>query len=240
MTMLGESVRRRQRHRETQIGPRPRPWLTWLIGIPLALVAPFAIGYFIAVRTLFPPPVASGTGIPVPDLIGKAQLEAEQVVRSAGLAGIELMTFPHPSAPAGQVIAQSPLPGQQLRGGAFVQVALSSGRPRVRLPDVIGFSADAAQSMLQRTGFEVILARQESEGTPGRVIAMDPKPGQVRQLPSTVTIVVSTPLAVDPVGPADTVRRDTLSTAHHPSSATPPPDQAPFAIFVRPAYREFP
>jgi beta-lactam-binding protein with PASTA domain len=226
--VLGESVRRRRYARPTHVGPRRRTWLTWLIGIPLALVGPFAIGYFVAVRMLFPPPVASGMGIPVPDLVGKAQTEAEQLVVSAGLAGLEPLTFPHPSAPAGQIIAQSPLPGQQLRGGAMVQVALSSGRPRMRVPDVIGFSAEAAQSMLERTGFEVIQARQESASTPGRVLAMEPAPGQVRQLPSRITIVVSTPPAIDTVIPVDTIRRDTV------------PDQAPLVAFGRPAYRDVP
>jgi beta-lactam-binding protein with PASTA domain len=230
--VLGESVRRRQHHRPTHVGPRRRPWLSWLIGVPLALILPFTIGYFVAVRVLFPPPEATGTGIPVPDLIGKAQTEASQLVVSLGLAGLEPTTLPHPSAPAGQVIAQSPLPGQQLRRGALVQVALSSGRPRVRVPDVIGFGAEAALSMLKRSGFEVIQARQESDAAPGRVLAMDPKPGQLRQLPAAVTIVVSTPLPaalpVDTVVPADTVVRDTIS------------DQAPLAGSGRSSDRPVP
>jgi eukaryotic-like serine/threonine-protein kinase len=201
--VLGESVRRRQHHRPTHVGPRPRRWLTWLIGIPLALLLPFLIGYFLAVRVLFPPPQASGTGIPVPDLIGRDQAEAQRLVLSAGLGGLQPTVLPHPSAPSGQIIAQSPLPGQQLRSGAAVQVALSSGRPRVRVPDVIGFGAEGATSMLRRSGFDVIQARQESAGAPGRVVGMDPTPGQVRPLPATVTIVVSAPL------PVDTIRPDT-------------------------------
>jgi serine/threonine-protein kinase len=204
--VLGESVRRRQHRRPTHVGPRlRRRWLTWLIGVPLALLVPFAIGYFIAVRVLFPPPVATGTGIPVPDLVGREQTEALRLVVSAGLGGLEPTALPHPSAPSGQIIAQSPLPGQQLRTGAMVQVALSSGRPRVRVPDVIGFGADAAVSMLRRSGFEVIQARQETAGAPGRVVGMDPTPGQVRQLPATVTIIISAPLPV----PIDTLLPDT-------------------------------
>jgi serine/threonine-protein kinase len=230
--VLGESVRRRQHHRPTHIGPRPRPWLSWLIGVPLAILLPFAIGYFVAVRVLFPPPEATGTGIPVPDLIGKQQTEAAQLVASLGLAGIEPTPLPHPSAPAGQVIAQSPLPGQQLRRGAVVQVGLSSGRPRVRVPDVVGFGAEAAISMLKRSGFEVIQARQESNAAPGRVLAMDPKPGQVRQLPAAVTIVVSAPLPaalrVDTAVPVDTIVRDTIS------------DQAPLLAYGRSSNRRVP
>jgi beta-lactam-binding protein with PASTA domain len=231
--VLGESVRRRQHHRATHIGPRPRAWLTWLIGVPVALVVPFMFGYFVAVRMLFPPQEATGTGITVPDLVGKTHTEAQQLVLASGLAGLQpAMTLPHPSAPAGQVIAQSPLPGQQLRGAALVEVALSAGRARVRVPDVIGFSAEAAMSMLKRTGFEVIQARQESAATPGRVIAMDPRPGQVRQIPATVTIVVSAPLPVDTVIPVDTIRRDTTTS--------PASDQAPFASFGRSANRLVP
>ena len=213
--MLGESVRRRLHHRPTYIGPRPRRWLSWLIGVPLALLLPFAIGYFIAVRLLFPAPQATGTGIAVPDLVGRDQAEALRLVVSSGLGGLEPTTLPHPSVPSGRIIAQSPLPGQQLRSGAAVQVALSSGPPRVRIPDVLGFGADAATSMLRRSGFEVIQARKEAAGAPGRVVGMDPTPGQVRQLPATVTIMVSAPSPMDMVGPDTTTRvpADTVAQA---------------------------
>jgi beta-lactam-binding protein with PASTA domain len=36
-----------------------------------------------------------------------------------------------------------------------VRVALSAGRPRAVVPDVIGFSATRAESLLRRAGFEV-------------------------------------------------------------------------------------
>jgi eukaryotic-like serine/threonine-protein kinase len=217
--VLGESVRRRSHHRPTHVGPRPRRWLAWLIGIPMALLVPFGIGYFVAVRVLFPPPQASGTGIAVPELIGRDHAEALRLVVSAGLGGLEPMTLPHPSAPPGQIIAQNPLPGQQLRSGATVQVALSSGPPRVRIPDVIGFGADAAISMLRRSGFEVIQARKESAGAPGRIISMDPTPGQVRQLPATVTIVVSASIPADTVRP-DTTDRSRAGVIEDPAKAT--------------------
>ena len=203
--MLGDSVRRRlPQRRAGDLTRRPTNWKVWLIGVPVALVVPFVLGYFIAVRVLFPPPEVTSAGIIVPDLIGRDAIEAGRLVTAAGLGALEPTELPHPTAPSGQVIAQSPLPGQQLRSGATVLVAVSGGRPRAAVPYVIGFSAERATDMLQRSGFTISQTTQESDGPMGRVLRTDPIAGEVRQLPATVTLVVSIPI------PIDTLRVDTL------------------------------
>lgn len=205
--MLGDSLRRRRAPRK-EVAPGSRRWRPLLIGLPLALIAPFAIGYLVAVFVMFPPREVSAAGVAVPDLRGSTEADARRELRSAGLALLDVTELPHPEAPAGQVIAQSPLPGQQLRPGAGVRVALSTGRPRGLVPDVIGFTADRAQSMLTRSGFTVAFITQESTAPAGRVLRSEPQPGSERELPFEVTLIVSS--GVPPAPPPDTAAVDTL------------------------------
>jgi eukaryotic-like serine/threonine-protein kinase len=215
--MLGESVRRRQRSgRSAQgkpgsRGPRSK-WRPLMLVVPVALVLPFVIGYLIAVYLMFPPPPAetAGTGIAVPNLVGSSATDAQRALAAAGLGDLLVTELPHPTAAAGQVIAQSPLPGQQLRGGAAVRVALSAGRPQAVTPDVYGYSADRAESMLQRAGFEVQRLDEESTLAAGRVIRTEPSSGQVLGLPAVITLVVS---SGPPLPEPDTMPPDTLATA---------------------------
>jgi beta-lactam-binding protein with PASTA domain len=210
--MLGESVRRRQpRARPRRPAGRPRAWRTLLLALPLAVLLPFVIGYVIAVRVLFPPLEATGAGLPVPHLVGESATAAQRDLVAAGLGPLEVTELPHPSVPAGQVIAQSPVAGQQLRAGAGVRVAVSAGPPRVLVPDVTGFSADRAESLLRRVGFVVSLQLQESPVPAGRVIRTEPAPAQSLVLPAEVTMIVSSG-PPPPLLPPDTL----------PDPTTPP------------------
>jgi beta-lactam-binding protein with PASTA domain len=210
--MLGESVRRRNAPRSRRPdggapdrGPGRWRHLYWVL--PLAVLLPFLAGYVIAVYLIFPPERASGSGIPVPELVGRTVIDAEAELRVAGLVSLDITELPHPTAAAGVVVAQSPLAGQQLRAGAGVRMAVSRGRPQVMVPDVQGFAADRAEALLRRSGFDVVQVTEEGDIPAGRALRTEPAGGQVRALPAAVTLVVSTgPAVVVP----DTIPADTL------------------------------
>jgi beta-lactam-binding protein with PASTA domain len=202
--MLGDSLRRR---RGASSSTTHSPWRKLLLGVPLALIVPFAIGYLVAVFVIFPAREVAASGIPVPDLTGRSESDAQRELRAVGLTLLTITEQPHPEVSAGRVIAQSPLPGQQLRSGAGVRVAVSSGRPRAIVPNVLGFMAERAQSMVQRSGFTVTTVTEENPSSVGRVIRSDPRPGEERELPATVTLVISAGL---PTPPPDTAIIDTL------------------------------
>ncbi|CAN5641723.1 hypothetical protein BH23GEM10_BH23GEM10_03760 [soil metagenome] len=225
--MLGDSVRRRQpggrgapaaRGRKSGGSNRFEGWKPFLIALPLALLVPAAIGYLVAVFVLFPPTDASEGGIAVPRLIGRSVSDAQRDLATAGLGELEISQQPHPSAPAGQVVAQSPLPGQQQRYRTGVRVALSSGPPRAVVPDVVGFSAERAESLLRRAGFDVDVVRQDDRAPAGRVLRTSPARGQESTLPSRVTVVVSEgSAAVDTVVPP-ALPQDTLAVVARPAT----------------------
>lgn len=212
--MLGDSVRRRQSARNRPKPPSAKPrrrglrWRALLPALLVALVLPFAIGYAVAVLVLFPAPAVQGVGIPVPELVGIERTRAQETVRALGLAGLEVTELPHPTRPRGVVTAQSPIPGQQLRAGAVVRVAVSSGAPRVIVPDILGFTGDRAADLLTRLGFMVERVIEESGEARDRVIGINPQPGTELELPARVAIILS---AGPPELPVDTLLRpDTL------------------------------
>lgn len=213
--MLGDSVRRRsparRRPRRTDSERRSiLPRWTWRVWVPVLIAAaaiPFVTGYLVAVEVLFPAPPAAAGGIPAPDLVGSSVQEAMGELSSAGLGSLETSRLPHPDAPSGTIIAQSPLPGMQLRPGAGVRVAVSTGVPRAAVPDVIGFTEGRAAALLQRLGFTVSRQLEASEEETGRVIRTSPEAGVDLALPARVTIFVSDGSLALPPLPDSTVPR---------------------------------
>lgn len=197
--MLGESLRRRnpQRRSRAKRG-RSLGLRFWIPAVLAALVVPGALGYVFAAFFLFPKPVVTASGIPVPALRGLGTVEAERLLAQAGLGRLQVTEMPDGDVPEGQIVAQSPLAGQQLRSGADVRVAVSTGAPRVRVPDVLGQAGERAHEVLRRAGFDVTLQEGESPVPAGRVYAVSPEIGSEKRLPAVVTVWVSLgPPAVD-------------------------------------------
>lgn len=196
--MLGDSVRRRHAPRRPPRPPTdgrrilPR-WSRgrWAALLAAAVVLPFVLGYAVAVLVLFPAPPTAAGGIATPDLVGATEREANERLVAAGLGTASFTRLPHPTAQTGRVIAQSPLPGQQLRNGAGVRAAVSTGVPRATVPDVVGFSEGRAAALLRRFGFTVSREIEASEEEVGHVTRTDPSSGRELALPARITIHVS-------------------------------------------------
>ncbi len=159
----------------------------------LLLVGLFGLGYLVATQWIFPggPAGPSGDVARVPDLVGLAVDEARRSLDEAGLALAVGARVPHPKAPEGAVIAQTPLPGQYARPGAPVQVTVSSGPERRKVPDLRGLSARQGQIVLERLGFSTTLDSARSDVQRGQVVGSRPDAGQDLQLPAQVTVLVS-------------------------------------------------
>lgn len=105
------------------------------IGICLLLVGvTFGAGYLLAVRWLFPPLPEPKNGIVVPKLAGLTVAAAEAELRKLGLRVSETIEIAHATQPAGIIIAQSPLAGQQLRAAGSVQLGVSAAAVRLPAP----------------------------------------------------------------------------------------------------------
>ena len=178
------------------------------IGVGLAIVT-FVIGYVLAVRVLFPPLPEPADGIAVPSVVGLTVPNAEAALNRVGLRVTEVIELAHPTQPPGIISAQNPLPGQQLRTAGAVQLAVSSGLPRVAVPNVVGLTVERALAVLGNVGLQADQRSEFSESPAGTVIRVAPAIGIEQPSPGRVLIVISS-------GPApalpDTVPVDTTSS----------------------------
>ena len=217
--MLGDSLRRRsQPSRKPPRPEKPRPrstrtggrlsWGRWLLYALGILVVSFGVGYLLSTQVLFPAPETAGTGIAVPELYGRTADQARQAVEKAGLVVADTSAMPSMEEPVGTVLAQDPLPGQQLRRGAGVAFTVSSGPPVLRVPAVIGLSRETARELLEGVGFGVATDPVASNLPEGVVASTNPAAGSPERLPAVVTLGISIgPPPPDTLGSAlDTLR----------------------------------
>jgi eukaryotic-like serine/threonine-protein kinase len=171
-------------------------------GVSLTL---FVVGYLIAVWLLFPPLPVPKDGVAVPDLRGLTIKLAADKLAPLGLETGDTVTMPHLRTPMGVIVAQTPLPGQQLRAGGRVSLGLSAGPPSVMVPALLGLGGRRAQNLLKRMGFEVDQIMETSAEPNGTVIRSTPDAGVRLPLPARVLIYVS-------AGPPDSLSIPTTTT----------------------------
>lgn len=237
--MLGDSLRRRH-----GAPPEPKPERParssgsagrrfrlgpWLLAAVVVLLGSFGVGYLLSTQVLFPKPETAGTGLAVPDLAGAEAAEAERRLAEAGLAVGEVVALANPEADSGRVLAQDPLPGQQLRRGGAVDFAVSAGAPRVRIPALAGLRVTVARALLEGAGLGAEEEPVDSLLAPaGVVVDADPAPGSMVRLPATVVLRVSTgPPPDSAAAAADSAAAARLSTER--PGAVLPGDSAPAA-----------
>lgn len=244
--MLGESMRRRRgqtrRSAPSSQGPRRRlRWGRWLLATLIVLPLAFGTGYAVAALVVFP--VAdrvSDDHVTMPQLVGHERAEAGRQLEELGLSLAETTELPHPFEPAGKVIAQSPVPGQRLEPGATVQLAISSGRPQLPIPDLIGLPYRDAAALAERLGFTVNRSEEPGTGAVDVVTRIEPAPGTMRELPATIVLVVTAPpepeLPVGPEYPVDPEFSENSDFSENPAnsenSATPDLPAGPAAPSV--------
>lgn len=211
--MLGDSLRRRHGAEppgtpEDERPPRPKrsralldlAWWQWpLVGAGMLLVS-FGVGYLLSTLVLFPRPETAGTGIPVPSLYGDTWTEAEAAIREAGLVPGEVTEMASSTVERGRVVAQAPIPNQQLRSGGVVSLGVSGGVPALRVPPVRGMREETARELLEGVGFEVEVRQVRVDDLPAGVVTRtDPEPGAARPVPSLVTLLVNSAPVVDSI-----------------------------------------
>lgn len=217
MTQMGDSIRRRTgggRPRAPRRPPRERAragagpsldWKRWILwGLGAAAFA-FLLGWVVATQILFPKPALARDEVAVPDLTGMTLAEAREELADARLEVGHVREMVHPEAARGEVIAQDPVSGQRLRPGGEVRVAVSQGRARVTVPDLVGMPIDAALELAQRIGFEAQRVDEPTIEEAGRVLRTEPTAGTQTELPARLVLVAS----AGGLAPPDTAPRVT-------------------------------
>ena len=116
----------------------------------------------------------------VPDVVGKPEAQAVQLLVAAGLqAAIERKISE--TVPAGVVIDQTPKKDAKLDRGSSVTLVISSGPPKVKVPNILCKTRAQAAAIIQSAGLKI-----QFNGPDKFVVDQSPTPNQVVPKGSTV------------------------------------------------------
>lgn len=199
---LGSSMRRRRSR-----GNRGFKWpgKNWRVGIPKVklprgagfvavgvMLVGVGIGYLVTTRVLLPLPPPPGDLFEVPDVRGLERLVAMELIEGSGMVAAVSDSFRHPTAASGEVLGQTPMPGQLSEAAGTVALTVSLGPVRRPVPDVVRLGLNSARTVLEASGFVVVVDTLLAELPAGQVVEVLPEAGTQVALPMEVIVYVST------------------------------------------------
>lgn len=130
--------------------------------------------------------------VEVPDLAGLAEPRAVADVHSADLTA-EVESAPSLTSPRGAVISQDPRAGAEVDIGSVVEVVVSEGITRIKMPQAVGQPFEDVVTSLDEAGVDYTVDRVASETVPdGIVIEQVPEPARRVTAADEVRFTVST------------------------------------------------
>jgi len=159
---------------------------------PLVLLG-LLIAALVAAAAILGPKLLGGSNdqIPVPTVVGMTQDQATRTIKDNGLTVGTISQEASASIEKGRVISQSPDADASVDPNASVDFVVSSGKPDVQIPDVIGDNKDSAQAQLEELGLKVRFKEVDSDETKDDVTAVSPDVGTSVSAGSPVTLSVS-------------------------------------------------
>lgn len=115
----------------------------------------------------------------VPNVVGKTQMEAQQILKDAGFIFRIAAERYDSEVPAGVVISQSPMGGEKAKKDREVYCVISKGDQYTKVPDVRGKTQREAELELNNQGLQLGNVRLVSHPTipKDRVVNQNPKGG---------------------------------------------------------------
>jgi eukaryotic-like serine/threonine-protein kinase len=166
---------------------RSRPIWPWLVGVG-AILALLLAGWFlygpIADR------VQGSETVAVPYVVGIQAALAVQDIEEAGLTP-NVRRVSNSDVEEGIVFQQSPTEGTRVDKGEIVRIDVSSGKPEVPIPSVVGQTAEDAVAELTRAGLVAQVVEVNSDRDEGTVTGQSPGAGIVVVEGTQVRINVS-------------------------------------------------
>jgi len=153
-----------------------------------------AVGSSAAILVSKGPAPARGAGAVVPDVVGKKQAEALELLQAAGFE-VQALRNNNESFKAGLVSHQLPVGGSEVSPGARVCVFASAGpvlegTMLVTLPDLVGKSVDEARGVMTNAELKLTALEEFSPTVPvGIAFAQEPNPRTVDRGPAKKSLV---------------------------------------------------
>jgi len=127
----------------------------------------------------------------VPQLVNLPKAQAEQKIKAAGLTVGDVSKEASQDVPKGRVIDQDPNAMATLAPGSAIDLTVSTGKPSVVVPYVIGNDVDTARKKITDAGLQAKLVKRQSDEKQNTVIGTDPDPAASVSADSVVTVFYS-------------------------------------------------
>ncbi len=199
---LGSSIRRRRFRSDGRFEwPGEKQWLSLgplnlsrdaVVLAGVVLVFGLVSGFLVTTRLLFPMPSRPQDLFEVPDVRGLDRAAALDRMAGAGIHAAVTDSFRHPTALRGEVLGQTPLAGQLSTATNTVALTVSLGPVRRPVPDVLRLGLNSARTVLEASGFIVVVDTLLAELPAGQVVEVLPEAGTEVDLPMEVIVLVST------------------------------------------------
>jgi serine/threonine-protein kinase len=136
--------------------------------------------------------VSQGPGsTTVPSVVGRSQKAAQEALTKAHLK-YNVQHEPSDNIAKGDATRTDPRNGQTVGVGSTVTLYISSGKPMVTVPNVIGETGSAARTQLTNSGFVVSTTNQMTTNAPaGQVVDQTPSGNTKVAAGSTVNLVIA-------------------------------------------------
>ncbi|MEU3662538.1 Stk1 family PASTA domain-containing Ser/Thr kinase [Streptomyces sp. NPDC032940] len=128
--------------------------------------------------------------VPVPNFVGLTKQEASSQATNADLE-VAFTQKPCEDQAKDHICSQDQKPDTEVKKNSTINLVVSTGAPKVEVPDVEGQTYADAEKALTEKGFEVEKETKESTETPDTVLSQDPEGGTSREKGSTVTLTVA-------------------------------------------------
>ncbi len=174
--------RRRQKNNNTST-------ILLVVAGVLVLVGAILIG-----KWIFTAHNANNDVVPVPNFVGQSLGDARQQANNAELKVGSVTRKPCENQQKGYVCSQDPTAKTDVKKGTTVNLVVSTGAPKVSVPDVVGQDVDAATTKLEGDDYQFKVettANEDSSQAAGTVLAMNPTAGKEVEKGSTITLTVA-------------------------------------------------
>ena len=152
---------------------RKRSLWPWLVALLVIAAAAFGGWY---VYTQIQNQLKSNAPVAVENYIGLHESDAVFKINERGFTP-RVVRKPNDTQPETIVYEQDPAPGNRIDKGNTVTIFVSTGKPKVVVPDVRGKSSVDAVQALAEAGLKSKLTTVPSNEAAGTVVAQDPKAG---------------------------------------------------------------
>jgi len=176
-----------QEYYEYEPSRRRRAFWPWLL-TGLLLLAALVAGVYVWQQ--IQDEISEAKPVAVPFVEGLRAPDARRRIQKAGLKPVKVEESSE-DVPSGIVIRQSPDAGERIQKGNVVRYFVSTGKPRVEVPEVVGARESDAVATLRAAGLVPKVVDIFSEEPAGIVTAQDPKGGLSIVQGSDVRINVS-------------------------------------------------